>query len=460
MALAPDAPRQQGPIAHALGLGRDVGRDQVQRALGLLGPDGLPMARTTAARTASTEQGWFGPGEAPASTAPRGEAYGRAFDYATGTNLQPTPRKNEPVTFETLRALAQQYDLLRLAIETRKDQLSELSGSVQLRKNPGEPFRAKGDDRCKQLTTWFRKPDGEHYFDQWMRLLVEDQLVIDAPVVVRRNDRVGRFLRAEIIDGATIARVLDLTGRTPETGAAYQQIIKGLPAVSYSKHELIYAARNPRSNKVYGFSPTEQVLTTVNIGLRRMTQQLYSHSEGNIPEALIGVPESWTLPQIEGFQRHWDSMQRDAATRRRAKFVPGQFAYQPTRPDGQLTDQFDEWLSRIICYAFSLPPTGFVRMMNRATAETSYDASIREGLSPLMTWARNVINDIIEKWHGHDDLEWVWDDKRTLDPTEQLAVDAVAVMEQYRINQMLVTDDDGRLVGALHIHDLTRAKVI
>jgi arabinose-5-phosphate isomerase len=41
-----------------------------------------------------------------------------------------------------------------------------------------------------------------------------------------------------------------------------------------------------------------------------------------------------------------------------------------------------------------------------------------------------------------------------------MAVDAVAVMEQYRINQMLVTDADGKLVGALHIHDLTRAKVI
>ncbi len=43
---------------------------------------------------------------------------------------------------------------------------------------------------------------------------------------------------------------------------------------------------------------------------------------------------------------------------------------------------------------------------------------------------------------------------------ERLAVDAVAVMEQYRINQMLVVDADGRLVGALHIHDLTQAKVI
>ncbi|KJK20152.1 arabinose 5-phosphate isomerase [Burkholderiaceae bacterium 16] len=43
---------------------------------------------------------------------------------------------------------------------------------------------------------------------------------------------------------------------------------------------------------------------------------------------------------------------------------------------------------------------------------------------------------------------------------DQLAVEAVQVMEANRINQMLVVDADQRLVGALHIHDLTRAKVI
>ncbi len=32
--------------------------------------------------------------------------------------------------------------------------------------------------------------------------------------------------------------------------------------------------------------------------------------------------------------------------------------------------------------------------------------------------------------------------------------------EQFRITQLLVTDATGVLVGALHIHDLTTAKVI
>ncbi|NEX61324.1 KpsF/GutQ family sugar-phosphate isomerase [Noviherbaspirillum galbum] len=48
---------------------------------------------------------------------------------------------------------------------------------------------------------------------------------------------------------------------------------------------------------------------------------------------------------------------------------------------------------------------------------------------------------------------------RTIHP-DQLAVEAVEIMEQFRINQLLVADGDGKLVGALHIHDLTRAKVI
>ena len=34
------------------------------------------------------------------------------------------------------------------------------------------------------------------------------------------------------------------------------------------------------------------------------------------------------------------------------------------------------------------------------------------------------------------------------------------MMETLRINQLLVTDDAGRLCGALNMHDLFRAKVV
>ncbi|MBS1188534.1 MAG: KpsF/GutQ family sugar-phosphate isomerase [Rhodocyclaceae bacterium] len=43
---------------------------------------------------------------------------------------------------------------------------------------------------------------------------------------------------------------------------------------------------------------------------------------------------------------------------------------------------------------------------------------------------------------------------------EQLAVEAVELMERHRINGLLVTDVDSRLIGALNMHDLFNAKVI
>jgi len=48
---------------------------------------------------------------------------------------------------------------------------------------------------------------------------------------------------------------------------------------------------------------------------------------------------------------------------------------------------------------------------------------------------------------------------RTIRP-EKLAVEAVEMMEQFKINALPVTDPEGRLVGALNMHDLFRAKVI
>jgi arabinose-5-phosphate isomerase len=75
------------------------------------------------------------------------------------------------------------------------------------------------------------------------------------------------------------------------------------------------------------------------------------------------------------------------------------------------------------------------------------DGDLRRLIEKVQDFSRIVIRDVM---HANP---------RRVHP-EQLAVDAVAVMEEFRINQMLVTDADDRLVGALHIHDLTRAKVI
>ena len=48
---------------------------------------------------------------------------------------------------------------------------------------------------------------------------------------------------------------------------------------------------------------------------------------------------------------------------------------------------------------------------------------------------------------------------QTITP-HKLAVEAVELMEQHKINGLLVVDEQGVLVGALNMHDLLRAKVV
>jgi len=81
---------------------------------------------------------------------------------------------------------------------------------------------------------------------------------------------------------------------------------------------------------------------------------------------------------------------------------------------------------------------------------------------PVGVFTDGDLRRVIERMHDFSNIEIrdvMHPMPRRVRP-EQLAVDAVAVMEEFRINQMLVVDDNDRLVGALHIHDLTRAKVI
>src|SRR5436189_1818892 len=78
---------------------------------------------------------WFGPMQPLAPMAPQDQegVKGRRFDYPTGVNLNYNPRSNESVSFAVLRALADNCDLMRIAIESRKDQMSSLDWVVRPR---------------------------------------------------------------------------------------------------------------------------------------------------------------------------------------------------------------------------------------------------------------------------------------------------------------------------------------
>lgn len=365
---------------------------------------------------------WFGPLNPMSPTAPP-EVKGRILDYPSGYNLNVRPRTGEGITFEMLRAFADQYDLLRLLIETRKDQMARLRFDIVPRakdkRKRGATIETAMQDRINVILEFFLRPDKENFWDDWLRMLLEDLFVCDAPTIYRRKTFGGELFALQPLDGANIKRVIDDWGNTPMAPApAYQQVLKGYPAVDYTTEELIYRPRNKRTHKIYGYSPVEQILMTINIGMRRQTWQLQSFTEGNIPEALIGTPATWTPDQVRQFQDWFDSMlEGNTAQRRKARFVPGDVAkgYIPTKPD-ELFGAAEDWLIRVMCFAFNISPQPFIKMMNRATAESAQEVAAAEGLAPIQNWVKNLMDTLLIEDFKSPDLEFIWAEEDELDP--------------------------------------------
>ena len=232
---------------------------------------------------------WFGPLEPLQPQAPP-EVRGRQFDYPFGANLNYIPRAEAGISFEELRALADALPLLRLVIETRKDQIAAQNFTVRRRARADAP---DASTRIDKVLAFLARPDRRHSFGDWLRMLIEDMLVIDAATLYPRFSRGGGLYSLDIVDGATIKPLIGEDGRAPlPPDPAYQQILHGVPAADFTHAELLYLPRNVRAHRLYGMSPVEQIALTINIALRREDCTLQYYKSGSIPDAFGTAPET------------------------------------------------------------------------------------------------------------------------------------------------------------------------
>jgi len=362
----------------------------------------------------------------------------RRYNFPVGINYIYTPRSFEPIGFAELKALSND-DITRLCIETRKDQIEKLGWTIKPRDEDG-PKKSGTDKRIQQLTEFWQYPDGITPFATWLRQLMDQVLVIDAPAIEPRRNRGGDVIGLDIIDGSTIKVLIDDTGRRPRPPApAFEQIIHGRPWVlledgtranteegeivdQFTDQELIYFPRNQRADHLYGFSPVEQIVLTINTSIRRGVMQLQHFTQGNVPPGLVNAPTGWTPEQIAQFQDWFDGkLAGNTGERTKLLWGPEGAKYQSIK-EAPLKDDFDEWRARVICFAFSLPPTAFTKQVNRNTAESAQEAALEEGLAPLMGWVKRLVDSVIQKRMGHSDLEFAWSNLRPTDPKDQSAI--------------------------------------
>jgi SPP1 gp7 family putative phage head morphogenesis protein len=162
------------------------------------------------------------------------------------------------------------------------------------------------------------------------------------------------------------------------------------------------------------------------------------YTDGNTPDLIFSTPEGWNPDQIAVFQTYWDSLVGDGQNKHLAKFVPHGVAPFDTKA-AAMKDEFDEWLARVVCFAFSVSPQPFVKQMNRATAESSHQQALEEGIAPLQRWVKSVLDQCLQGPMGYPELEWAWDEEESVDPLVAAQIDQILVG-----NKPVITVDEAR----------------
>ena len=386
----------------------------------------------------------FGPGMpiTPGAINPIDPATGRPmprrYEYQVAQNINITETRLVP--FKTLRAAADQIDILRRCIEVTKSKLTGLEWDIVLGTDASEKISAEsgGDhvramaaardkftDEINRLRAFWENPDKANglTWTDWLMIAAEEILVIDAWAVYPQPSVGGDLYGFQILDGATIKPLIDDRGMRPiPPNAAYQQILYGFPRSEFSANDddpkadgeftaddLAYMVRNRRSISVYGFSPVERALPLADIYLRRQQWLRAEYTDGVLPELMFTTDEDWgnnpdLLRAYENILN--DDLAGQTEQRKRARLLPK--GLQPVVNEGygeKFKDTLDDYLITSICGHFGVQPgeIGFAPKGGLGGAgyeEGRADTAEAIGIQPLASWISKMITNLSYTYLG------------------------------------------------------------
>lgn len=325
----------------------------------------------------------------------------RAFDYLPGYNLVTRPRSVESrMSFDTIRNIYRVYDVARMCIEHRIDEVSGLEPSIVAAKGVTEDV----DWAVQRAEQIMRKPDGRTPFQMWQSSYLEDVLKFDAGALNVGRLRNGTPTVLEVVDGTTILPLLNVSGRRPVSPApAFTQIIHGLPGVWMAEDDLIYFPLRQQPNSPYGLSPVEWVILNANTDLRFQYHFLAFFTQGTLPAGFMEAPPDFSHPDnIETLQATWDSvMEGDEGKKHQIRWVPTGAKFTPIHSD-TFDHQFSEWMLKKTCAAHKVKPTalGFVDDVNRAQGDVQQEVQAQIGLRPLTRFLETIYTAFLQDVHG------------------------------------------------------------
>src|SRR5437588_2489169 len=382
--------------------------------------------------------------------APRRWEYNVGWNLPTGT---PGTEGLKIATFATLRSFADLYSVVRATIQMCIQEVVSTDWDIVPTKEAELAMhgnQSAQDDfarrRAEALKFWYQ-PDLQYpTWTSWMKALLEDLFVLDAPSLYLHPTRAkghgpfgSNLASLDILDGSTIRPLLDTRGGTPKPpNSAYQQYLWGVPRVDLSTpmladdegmtttlvdefrgDQLLYLPFTQRSWTPYGFSNLERALIPVATGLRRQIYAMQFYTEGTIPAVYVTPgPDISTPQQIAQLQRALNNIAGDQSYKHKVIVLPPGSKIDPQKTIN-LADQFDQVLAAEVTMAFEKTPMdlGITPRVSavQSPSETKEFSQInsqntqKRGVKPRLEFLKHAIFDyVMQKLWGQTDMEWHW----------------------------------------------------
>lgn len=369
--------------------------------------------------------------------------------------------KPAAVNFEALRHMVDQTPVLSAVVMTRIRQVQRFCRVQE--SSQGLGFVIRHADREHQISPdekesiallqrfftncgWEfnpreRKKLRRDSFGQLMSKLVRDSLVLDScPIETEfKRDRSKGLDGFYAVDGSTIRLTPD-DGYQGNEDIFALQVVQGRIRTAYTHDDLIYEARNPRSDVFvggYGLSETELLVRVVTGFLNAMTLNIKGFSENSIPKGVLHLSGNYTQDDLVAFRRYWNSMVKGVNSAWTVPVLVSKDQESRANFENFGIDfnemMFAKWmtfLTSIICAVYGMSPSeisfdsftgGNTSALSGSDTEEKLADSKDKGLRPLLSYFENIFTDFIVsdfsdkyvfRWAGLDEEDLKQRDER------------------------------------------------
>lgn len=325
-----------------------------------------------------------------------------SYQYPLAANKTFTPRTEQGLPqYALLRKIAARFDLLSIIIFCQLKKISALRLGFKPREKGISPAaKAALSDQVAKAEEFWAEPDKKNRISWrgWVMSIMNEVFVTDGVRLHREETYAGDPSLRQIIP-EMMKPLLDNEGDV----CGWQQIIRGIPRMTYDIDEIIAPPFAPQVDGAYGKSHLECLMTTVDIGIQKLLLELAQFTESNVPRGFLFMPPEWEMPQIEAYTRFLKrEYGGDLAHRTRFMNIVGTSkGYQPVNEAG-FDKTHEEVLISRLCALFGEPRSVFVDSQTRGGSAATQDNVKDTGLNANLAY---LLNDLVNPftWRSVED---------------------------------------------------------